>query len=143
MSTESQAVPSMEEADVLAVSEETEETMLSELTGDVSPEEDENVWGEERLTAVNALPDGSVTAEDGEAPLTEESVWTEEDEEGAIESQQIAEVLQGSRSSASNRAREMLEQGRSADEVARELHMGRNAIELIAQMVRRKQAATH
>ncbi len=123
-----------------------EEKAMTLETAVGPPLADDEAWDGESMTAEMlagiAAPSGAIAAED-DTVQAEESVWTEEDEEDAIESQQVAEVLQVSRTSASSRAREMLEQGRSADEVSRELHMGRNAIELIAQMVRRKQAAPH
>ena len=68
---------------------------------------------------------------------------TPEDREAAEEAQQVDEALQGSRLAASNRARELLEQGRSVEEVAREIHMGRSAVELMAQIVRRKSEPPH
>lgn len=67
----------------------------------------------------------------GDADEISEQVEQDED---AKERQAVEEALQLRGGGASERARELLAEGKSVDDVAREVHLGRGAIELIKQM---------
>ena len=67
----------------------------------------------------------------GEADEISEQTELDED---AKERQAVEEALQLRGGGASERARKLLAEGKSVDDVAREVHLGRGAIELIKQM---------
>ena len=121
----------------LAEVEETPPEAVGEDTD--APIEDEAQQGEETFAHWDeAAQDGVWSGEEeNEAGLEDSDAMVSDDEADASRDPQPSSVPLNSASPA-NHARELLEQGMTTEDVARETGMGRGAVELLAQMVKSK-----
>jgi len=128
----------------LPISERTESQIISHVEPASGHQEyqtsempEQGVTGQQETTEQESQTEaGAAILEQGvqEAPQPAEISEQTELDEDAKERQAVEEALQLRGGGASERARKLLAEGKSVDDVAREVHLGRGAIELIKQM---------
>ena len=130
--------------DELPISERTESQIISYVEPASGHQEyqtsempEQGVTGQQETAEQESQTEaGAAIREQGvqEAPQPAEISEQTELDEDAKERQAVEEALQLRGGGASERARKLLAEGKSVDDVAREVHLGRGAIELIKQM---------
>lgn len=128
----------------LPISERTESQIISHVDPasghreyQASEMPEQGVTGQQETAEQESQTEaGAAILEQGvqEAPQPAEISEQTELDEDAKERQAVEEALQLRGGGASERARKLLAEGKSVDDVAREVHLGRGAIELIKQM---------
>lgn len=128
----------------LSISERTESQIISHVDPasghreyQTSEMPEQGVTGQQETTEQESQTEaGAAIREQGvqEAPQPAEISEQTELDEDAKERQAVEEALQLRGGGVSERARKLLAEGKSVDDVAREVHLGRGAIELIKQM---------